>query len=212
MTDFILGPLWTAAVWIFTAGVIWRITIIFYQGFRKDKSIARSSGVTSGFMTIFRRFLPRSELLKRSRFLLIAGYMFHLGLLTLLFFAAPHVEFIEQYLLGFSWTPLPHWAFILSAELAFAGLILLWLRRLTHPVTRLLSNLDDYLAAALTFLAMLTGCLALLESFEGLRVLHVLGTELLMIYFPFSSLTHAFTIFISRGATGSAAGRHGVTV
>jgi nitrate reductase gamma subunit len=136
--------------------------------------------------------------------------MFHLGLFALLLFAAPHIRFLQENVLGFGWPAMPHWAFIVSAEIAFAGLILLWLRRILHPVTRLLSTFDDYLASGLTFIAMLTGCLALFESYTPLRVLHLFSVELLMIYFPFSNLMHAFTFLISRAYTGAIAGRHGV--
>jgi nitrate reductase gamma subunit len=105
---------------------------------------------------------------------------------------------------------MPHWAFILSAELAFAGLLLLWLHRLLNPVTRLLSDLDDHMGTILVFLVMLSGCLALAQSFEVLRLLHLLLAELLLLYFPFSKLMHAFTFAISRGYTGAAMGRKGV--
>lgn len=57
---------------------------------------------------------------------------------------------------------------------------------------------------------MLTGCMALLESYTGLRVLHLFTVELLMIYFPFSRLMHAFTFVFSRSYTGSRMARHGV--
>ncbi len=210
MSDFILGPFWNFAVIVFTAGVVGRIAMILMCGLSKDLAAARGSSVTGAVGTVARRFFPRKETVKSNRFHIIAGYMFHIGLLALLFFAAPHVQFLKNHLLGFGWPAMPHWAFILSAEIAFAGLILLWLRRVMHPVTRLLTRLDDHLAAWLTFFAMVTGCLALFESFAGLRVLHILGVELLMIYFPFSNLMHAFTFFLSRGTTGARAGRHGV--
>lgn len=210
MSEFILGPLWTFSIWFFCAGVIGRIGMITMRGSGKDYATARGSGFTGAAGTIVRRSIPRKEILRSNRLHFIASYLFHIGLLALLFFAAPHVEFLKQHLLGFGWPAMPHWAFILAAELSFAGLILLWLRRVMHPVTRLLSRLDDHLAAGLTFFAMLTGCLALFESFQGLRVLHVLGVELLMLYFPFSNLMHAFTLILSRGSTGAVAGRHGV--
>lgn len=210
MSEFILGPLWTFSIWFFCAGVIGRIGMITMRGSGKDYATARGSGFTGAAGTIVRRSIPRKEILRSNRLHFIASYLFHIGLLALLFFAAPHVEFLKQHLLGFGWPAMPHWAFILAAELSFAGLILLWLRRIMHPVTRLLSRLDDHLAAGLTFFAMLTGCLALFESFQGLRVLHVLGVELLMLYFPFSNLMHAFTLILSRGSTGAVAGRHGV--
>jgi nitrate reductase gamma subunit len=57
---------------------------------------------------------------------------------------------------------------------------------------------------------MLTGCLALLEGFTGLRVVHRFTVELLMIYFPFSRLMHAFTFIPSRAFTGAWFGRRGV--
>ncbi len=210
MSEFILGPLWTFSVLVFCVGVIGRIAIILSHGLSKDYASARGSGFTGAAGTIIRRSIPRKEILRSNRLHIIASYSFHIGLLALLFFAAPHVDFIERHLLGFGWQAMPHWAFILAAELSFAGLILLWLRRVMHPVTRLLTRLDDHLAAGLTFFAMLTGCLALFESYLGLKVLHVFGVELLMLYFPFSNLMHAFTFVLSRGSAGAVAGRHGV--
>jgi nitrate reductase gamma subunit len=59
---------------------------------------------------------------------------------------------------------------------------------------------------------MLTGCLALMRSFEPLRLTHLLLAELLLLYFPFSRLVHAFTFAISRGYTGAEYGRRGVGV
>ena len=76
--------------------------------FRISFSRARSRRVNS-------RFVPRREFRPRMRLEVIAGYAFHLGLFALLFFAAPHVHFIEERLLGFGWTPMPHWAFIVAA-------------------------------------------------------------------------------------------------
>lgn len=210
MSGFILGPLWQFSVAVFCIGVVWRIGIIVLRRFPRDPAAARGPGLPGALGAIVHRSWPRNGLNRENALPILAGYAFHLGLFALLFFAAPHVRFLDHYLPGDAWTPMPRWAFIIAAQLAFAGLILLWLRRLMHPVTRLLSTLDDHLAAGLTLFAMFTGCLALFESFVGLRVLHVFAVELLLIYFPFSNLMHAFTLFISRGATGARAARHGV--
>ena len=61
-----------------------------------------------------------------------------------------------------------------------------------------------------TFIVMLTGCMALVEEFEGLRVLHRFTVEILMVYFPFSRLMHAFMFIPSRAFTGAWFGRRGV--
>lgn len=210
ITKFIEGPLWYFALAVFLIGVAWRMFAIFRTGSKPDLSVPRRSVAVSAVMTSLRRFVPRHEMSPRIRLHVVAGYMFHLGLFALLLFAAPHVLFLQEQLLGFGWTPMPHWAFILASQIAFAGLFILWLHRLLNPVTRLISDADDHVAAVLTFVVMLTGCLALMEAFTGLRVLHLFTVELLMIYFPFSRLMHAFTFIPSRAYTGALFGRRGV--
>ncbi len=204
------GPLWYFSLLVFSLGVAWRLGRILFARRRADFSVARASAASGAWKTLFSRFLPHREIAPQIRLQVIAGYLFHLGLFALLLFAAPHVAFLESEWLGFGWTPMPHWAFIVAAQLAFFGLIVLWLRRLLNPVSRLISTFDDHAAAILTFVAMLTGCLALLQGFEALRLLHRFSVELWLLYFPFSSLMHAFTFVPSRAFTGAWFGRRGV--
>ena len=208
--NFVDGPMWYFSATVFVVGIIWRLLEVLRAGVARDLAPPRTSGLTGAVRTLFSRFVPRRTIAQNGRVQLIAGYMFHLGLFVLLFFAAPHVDFLEQRVTGFGWTPLPNWAFILASELAFAGLLLLILYRLMHPVTRLLSTADDYIGSVLIFVVMLTGCLALARSFEPLRLIHLLLVELLLLYFPFSSLMHAFTFSISRSYTGANMARKGV--
>lgn len=204
------GPLWYAAATIFVVGVLWRLIGILRLGVPKDLSTARGSGPAGAMKGLFLHMLPHGGFFRRTAFHVIAGYLFHVGLFVLLLFAAPHVIFIEERILGFGWTPLPRWGFILAAEAALAGLILLWIRRLTDPVMRQISDAEDHIGTLLTFLALLTGCLALQESHDALRALHMVSVEALMIYFPFSRLMHAFTFILSRAYTGATYGRRGV--
>ncbi|MET0065909.1 MAG: hypothetical protein ABW076_06155 [Candidatus Thiodiazotropha sp.] len=210
MGEFIDGPLWTFSLSVFAIGVIWRIIAIVKAGVRADLSQPRGSAGSGALRAVFSRFMPERTVTRRGRLQLVAGYMFHLGLFALLIFAKPHVDFIAERITGFDWPAMPHWAFIVAAEFAFAGIILLWLHRLLNPVTRMLSDLDDHIGTILVFVVMLTGCLALAQSFEPLRLLHLLLAELLLIYFPFSKLMHAFTFVLSRGYTGATMGRKGV--
>jgi nitrate reductase gamma subunit len=208
--EFVEGPLWWLASAVFVIGVSVRLIDIFRRGSKADLAPPNGDAFEGAIMTIIRRSWVAKGFSKGATFHLVAGYMFHIGLFVLLLFAAPHVLFIQQQLLGFAWTPAPHWLFIVAAELAFAGLLLLWLRRMLHPVMRQISTFDDHAAALLTFIAMLTGCMALLQAHDSLRAVHMLAVELLMIYFPFSRLMHAFTFGISRAYTGAAMGRKGV--
>lgn len=209
--EFIEGPLWYLASGVFVVGVIWRIFSILRTGVAEELARPRGSGSKGALQTLVSRFLPRRTVASQGRLQLIAGYMFHLGLFVLLFFAQPHINFIAERITGVGWAAIPHWGFILASEIAFAGLLLLLIHRLMHPVTRLLSTADDYISTGLVFLVMLTGCLALGQSFEPLRLIHLLLAELLLVYFPFSNLMHAFTFVISRSYTGATMGRKGVS-
>ncbi len=208
--NLIDGPLWYFSLAVFCIGVLWQLVTIIFASRKQDLSLARSSSTSGALKTVFSRFVPHKEMTSKIGIQLVAGYLFHLGLFALLFFAAPHVIFLEQNLLGFGWAPLPHWAFIIAAQAAFLGLIILWLRRMLHPVSRLISTLDDHIVAILTFVVMLTGCFALLESSTGLRLLHRFSVELWLIYFPFSALMHTFTFIPSRAFTGAWFGRRGI--
>jgi len=210
IANFIDGSLWYFSLAVFFIGVFWKIVTILFGKRKKDLSKPRGSAILGAIKTIFSRFIPDKGMLPKMTLSLVAGYLFHLGLFALLFFAAPHVKFLDEHFLGFSWTTLPHWGFIVAAELSFLGIILLWLHRVLNPVTRLISKPDDFIATILTFLVMLTGCFALLESFNELRLLHRFFVELFLIYFPFSPLMHTFTFIPSRAFTGAWFGRRGV--
>lgn len=210
IAQIIDGPLWNFSLGVFMIGVIWRIASIARSGVKADLAKPKGSAGSGAFRALFSRFVAERTVTTRGKLQLIAGYAFHLGLFALLFFAQPHIDFIAENITGIGWAAMPDWAFIIAAEVAFAGLILLWLHRVLNPVTRLLSDLDDHVGTLLVFLVMLSGCLALAQSFEPLRLLHLLLAELLLIYFPFSKLMHAFTFVMSRGYSGATMGRKGV--
>lgn len=210
MSDFIDGPLWYFALFVFFTGIVWKMLVILFSRKPVDLSVARTSSVPGALRTLFSRFIPEKSMLPDMKLQLIAGYMFHLGLFAIIFFARPHVEFLDEHFLGFSWTAMPHWGFIVASQIAFLGLLMLWLHRVLNLVSRLISTPADHIATILTFVVMLTGCLALLESFEGLRLLHRFCVELFLIYFPFSQLMHAFTFIPSRAFTGAWFGRRGI--
>jgi len=208
--DFVEGPLWYVAVTVFLVGVVLRLIDIFRQRSRAEYAPSRDGGFVGGLRTVVTRSWPAPGFGKGAVYHIFAGYMFHIGLFILVLFAAPHVVFIEERILGFAWEPASYWVFIVSAEFAFAGLTLVWLRRVLHPVQKKISTFDDHAAAIITFLVMLTGCMALGESHDGLRALHMLCVDIFLIYFPFSRLMHAFTFAISRAKTGATMARKGV--
>ena len=204
------GPLWYLASGVFVIGMVWRIIAMLFLGRKADISIPRASALLGAIKGQFLHFVPHGGFSFRTRYHLFAGYMFHIGLFVLLIYATPHMIFLKENVVGFEWATMPRWGFILSAEFAFAGLILLWVRRISDPVMIQISDADDHIGSWLTFLAMLTGCLALQESHDSLRAIHMLFVEIWLIYFPFSRLMHAVTFLFSRGYLGAFFGRRGV--
>lgn len=215
MIEFIEGPLWYVALVVFVVGVAWRLIALIAMKRPRDLSEARSSrGGAGGALTaLLLHSVPHGGNLGRTLYHFLTGYMFHIGLFVLVLFAAPHVDFIQERLIGsdVGWPKLPRWGFIIAAEAAFAGLILLYVHRLTDPVKKQLTDIDDHLGVWLTFIVMLTGCLALQEAHAGLRAFHLLTVEALLIYLPFSRLIHAFTFALARARTGATYGRRGFT-
>ena len=207
--QFVEGPLWYVSGAIFVIGVVWHIVGVLRLGGRPELSVAREGAAGGVIAANIRHFFPSSAFLKRTKFHVAAGYAFHLAFFALLLFGAPHVQFIKQHVLGFGWPAFPHWLFVLCAELAIAGLFVLYLRRLMDPVLRLISDADDHVSAILVLAVMLTGCMALIQGVTALRIIHMLTFEALLVYFPFSRLMHTFMFLFSRGYTGAVYGRRG---
>ena len=100
----------------------------------------------------------------------------------------------------------PHWAVIIA-------LIVVLANRITDPVKRFLSTLEDYLTWTLTLLPLLTGYLAyhhLFLNYTLMLALHILTVELLLVALPFTKLFHTFSLFAARWYNGDISGRKGV--
>jgi len=208
--DLVEGPLFYVAATIFVIGAAWRIIGLIRIGHKPDLSTPKGSAAAGFIKGNLRHFVPRGLFARRTWLHIVGGYGFHLGLLVLVVLGAPHIVFLNERILGFAWPALPRWGFIIAAEIAFAGLIVLYVRRFSDPVMRLISDWDDHIGTWLTFLVMLTGCLALEQAHVYLRVTHMLMVDIWLIYFPFSRLMHSFTFFLSRGHTGATYGRRGI--
>lgn len=200
------------ALMIFVAGVILRLFEIIGLGRKTDMAKPRTNSPGNGWRTIFTRSLPAQGLLKRDPVTIIAGYVFHIGLLVAIFLFAPHVEFFRS-TLGVGWASLPSAlvdALVVAAILALGVLLA---HRLNHPVKRMLSGFGDYLAWGVTLLPLLTGYMAyhhLMLEYTLMLALHLFSVELLLVLLPFTKLFHTFSIFISRWYNGDIFGRKGI--
>lgn len=214
LLDFARGPGMQAAVLILIAGLCWRVAGLVLLRRRPQFSTSRASflgRLGGGAALIITRSFPRRTFWRRIGAGVALSTMFHVGFLAILLGGAPHIQVIHQ-LTGLDWPNLPKGVVVLVSGLTLAAMIALLVRRIVHPVTRLLSTVDDYLTWLLVFLPVLTGILLSGETiagYETLLALHLLSVELMMIWLPFGKLMHAVLVFTSRGAMGMNFARKG---
>jgi len=197
---------------VFVLGMSYRMLHLVLLGRKKSLAVPRGSEWAPGLRTIWRRSLVMPELSARGRFTIVAGYIFHLGFLITLFFLSQHIDLLRA-VLGFGWPALPRIVIDIAAILSIAALIAMLVYRFMDPVKRLLTDYQDYLTWALTFLPLLTGFMLLRGigfDYMTLLTLHILSVELLLIAIPFTKLTHMFFVFVARWYNGAFAGFKGV--
>ncbi len=217
LLDFARGPALEVAIAIFAFGVLWRLLSLLLLPWAGDKSRARAGtppailGAARGFV---RHLWPPKPFARTFLFATLNGYVFHLGLAVIVFGLAQHILFLHG-LLGVWWPNLPSSVISVVSVVTLASLVAAVVRRMTSPVLRLISTFDDYLSWFVTFLPVVTGLIAvshLWAPYETLLAVHMLSVALLLIWFPFGKLMHAFLVFLTRSETGILYSRRGAEI
>lgn len=200
------------ALTVFIFGITLRFLEIYLLGRKKDYFVSRGSRFSGGIRTIFSRFGVNASTLHRSAFVVIAGYVFHLGFFSVLLFLIPHIQLFKA-AIGIEWIGLPTPIISAIAIMTMLAMLALLINRLTNPVLRFLSTGADFLVWMVTFLPLLTGYFTVYHLFfpySLMLALHILSVEILLIVFPFTKLMHTFTLFLARWYTGANAAQRGV--
>ena len=217
LLDFARGPALEAAMAVFVFGVCWRMLSLLLLPWARDKSVARAGappallGATRSFV---RHLWPPRPLAPGSLFVTVNGYVFHVGLAVIVFGLAQHILFLRG-LLGVHWPNLPSGVVSAAAVVTLASLLAALARRLTNPVLKLISTFNDYFSWFVTVLPVATGLVAvshLWAPYETLLAVHLLSVALLLIWFPFGKLMHAFLVFLTRTETGIFYSRRGAEI
>ncbi len=214
---FARGPALQIALAVFAAGVAWRLLALLLLPWARDRSVARATappalvGAVKGFV---RHLWPPKPLVRSALVVTLNGYVFHLGLAIVVFGLAQHIAFVRG-LVGIQWPNLPSEVVSAVAVVTLASLMVAVVRRLTSPVLRLISTFNDYFSWLVTMLPVVTGLLAvshLWARYETLLAMHILSVALLLIWFPFGKLMHAFLVFLTRSETGIFYNRRGAQI
>lgn len=216
---FARGPALVFALAVFVAGMAWRLFVVFRRPAGVDHAAARGASPAAGALrAIASRMWPYRTFRERSLAATLNAYAYHLGLAIVFFGFAPHIAFVER-LTGLRWPALPGWLFVVGAGCVWIGMVQALAARRSSAVLRLISRFDDYVSWAVTMLPIVTGMALVslpLESTYPLHpfapgpvAVHLLSVELLLVVLPFSKLSHAFLVFVSRGVTGARFARRG---
>jgi hypothetical protein len=214
LLEFARGPAWQASVLILIAGVAWRVFALLLLRRRRQFAAPRhglAARIGGGARMVVTRFIPRRAFWPRIAVGVMLNTSFHIGLAIIIFGGAPHIQLIHQWT-GLTWPSLPKGVIVIVSGVTLASMIAMLIRRIRHPVLRLLSTADDYLSWLVVFLPVLTGILLSGETLFGfghLLALHILGVELMIIWLPFGKLMHAGLIFAGRGLMGMNFSRKG---
>ncbi len=207
LLQFARGPALSISIAIFLLGTLWRLVGVLMLERRRMDAAARPgapSTLAAAASGIVAKLWPHKTFLKSSLFSVLNGYVFHIGLAISVLLFAPHVLFVKS-LIGISWPALPSNLVLAIAVVTAASLLASLAHRLTNPVQRLISRVDDYVSWALTFLPVVTGIAAVAHigaRYETLLAVHILTVCAFLVWFPFGKLMHAFLFVLSRGTTG----------
>lgn len=213
LLDFARGPALEWSLYILLFGLTWRIIATLSLGFKKNFSAPRQTGfaiIQGAIGTIISRSFPRKNFWSRIMVPSILGYIFHIGLVLIVFFYPPHILYFKE-LTGLSWPGLPPVIIEIVSILTIGALLGLLVRRLTNKVLRTISNWDDYFSWFVTLFPIITGLLVSspFGRYETLLAIHILSVCLLFVWLPFGKLAHLGFIFISRAFTGAIFARRG---
>jgi nitrate reductase gamma subunit len=213
LLDFARGPALHWSLIICTAGIFWRLIGTLLIPPRIKLSVPRRTDTwLLGLRAIETRSWPLEEFHNIIRFQHYSGYVWHISFFIVLFFFQPHILFFKS-LTGLSWPGLSNNIILITGAIAAGTLLVLLVRRLTHPVLRKISNADDYISWLVTMLPLITGLIAFAHvggRYETMLALHILSVEVLLLWFPFGKLMHTVLVFPSRFQTGASFGRRGV--
>ena len=214
LLSFARGPMLEIAIAVFCFGVLWRVVGVSLLRHLRSLSPARYGrvrAVVEGSLVAGTRSWPHKAFIRRTGYGEALGYSYHLGLFIVILLFAPHITFIKG-LTGLSWPALPSSLINIIAVLTLALLIGVLVRRVSKPVTRMLSNFDDYFSWLVVAATLVTGVMAtanLGAPYHQLLAWHILSVDALLIWFPFGKLMHAFFIFPSRVINGYTLARKG---
>lgn len=221
MLDWARGPLLYAALAVFVLGVAWRLLALSRLPITLSVAPARTNFSRADALgAALTRMWPRKGMRRSATLVTVNPYVFHIGLALVFFGYAPHIAFIRR-LTGLGWPALPDAVMYIAAAATIVSLLVALMFRLTDPVLKKISRADDMVTWLVTMLPLVTGMAVIGEPSASILArtivlyrdplaIHLFSLELLLVWFPFGKLMHAFLFLPGRMQLATFLGRRGV--
>jgi len=138
--------------------------------------------------------IPVTHLNNNRLFYTIASFLFHIGLIIAPLFLYAHIQLWKRGI-GISWAALPKaWADWLTLLVIVTG-VGLFIGRIAYSQSRSISRFQDVLLPPLILIPFVSGFMAAHPhinpfSYQGTMLVHVLSGDFILLFIPFSKLTH----------------------
>jgi hypothetical protein len=187
---------------------LWQVLRLGWRHERPVQRRGRLGDVVESFLRglIVWPYIPQMKgVVKRNGVTYLAGGLFHLGLLVVIFLSRAHV-LVWKELLGFEWPTLSPDAVQWLAGGALVAMVALFINRFIHPELRLLSGPAEWLNWLSVFLPMVTGFVMARRIWLPYTLafsLHMLTVDFLLVWLPLSRLSHFLFYFFARAIHGA---------
>jgi len=206
--ELIRGPLVWVALITFSLGIVYQISLVQLTG-KKDPVFERWRTCKDAIRSILHGLIPFGSLtMRRQPLLTFVTFLFHLSVVILPIFLLAHtVLFYESWRI--QWWSIPDaladtmtvWVILACIYFLVRRIFVLEVRKVTHSV--------DMVLLTLILLTFLSGLLANHQwgPYRPILILHILLGEILLVFLPFSKLTHMLFFLFSRAYLGAEYGR-----
>ncbi|MDP3810657.1 MAG: hypothetical protein Q8Q78_06600, partial [Hydrogenophaga sp.] len=221
MLDWARGPMLYASLTIFVLGVAWRLVALWRLPATPAVAPPRTEFSRADALgAALTRMWPRKGMRYSATLVTLNPYVFHIGLVLVFFGYAPHIAFVRR-LTDLGWPALPDAVMYIAAAATIVSLLMALLFRLTDPVLKKISRANDMVTWLVTMLPLVTGMAVMGESSASILArtivvyrdplaIHLFSLELLLVWFPFGKLMHAFLFLPGRMQLATFLGRRGV--
>lgn len=196
------GPLFRFALAVLLIGLARQGVLILWPAFfawrrARDRSIPWGKLLRDiGFWLV-----PVGHVVRGRQFTSAISYLFHFGLILVPLFLADHLS-LWATATGLQIPGLPVWVGDTLTLVTSVAITLLLIYRAFHPLMRQFTVAEDYFVLVLILIPFLSGYTAGRAgnpiSYEGMLLLHIVSSELLMIAVPFTKLSHCIFFPFSR--------------